>query len=46
MALKMVVENVRGEQIHIQTFICLTVLAGDLLVDLLEPALAREHLKR
>ena len=46
MALKMVVENVKGEQIHIQTFIWLTFLAGDLLVDLLEPALAREHWKR
>ena len=46
MALKMVVENVRGEQIHIQTFIWLTFLAGDLLVDLLEPALAQEHWNR
>ena len=46
MALKMVVENVKGEQIHIQTFIWLTFLAGDLLVDLLKPALPREHWKR
>ena len=30
MALKMVVENVKGEQIHIQTFIWLTFLAGEI----------------